>query len=414
MSTILRLAVRNAIRNRRRTALTAATVTIGVAFTVVTLSFLGGIFDAMAGDWARHFGPVRVVTAEFAEREALQPLHFNIPDSAPVVEQIEAVEGVAAVEPVIRTGVVLAVGEELGDDPAMLVGASSSWYERVVLPVASFHAGGWLEAGDDTEQVVLGARVAREVGAKVGDEILVMGMTQYGSMAPISADVVGVVTGNSVIDAQAYVTMETARWMVDVPAGALEVLVYPTSEDHADVSRMAATLAGVMGPAYTVTPWMVRGIWAQNLPVMESMNVIFSSIVVFVMALAIFNTMTMSVLERTGEIGVMRAMGQSRIGAVLTFLVEAMVIGLIGGVAGALVGTGPALYLEQNGLTYGQDLVDDFGTEIAMKATMSAELTPDILVIAVFVGILTAALGAFFPALRAARIQPHEAMRAQR
>jgi putative ABC transport system permease protein len=208
--------------------------------------------------------------------------------------------------------------------------------------------------------------------------------------------------------------METARWMVDVPDGALEVLVYPTSEDHADVSRMAATLAGVMGPAYTVTPWMVRGIWAQNLPVMESMNVIFSSIVVFVMALAIFNTMTMSVLERTGEIGVMRAMGQSRIGAVLTFLVEAMVIGLIGGVAGALVGTGPALYLEQNGLTYGQDLVDDFGTEIAMKATMSAELTPDILVIAVFVGILTAALGAFFPALRAARIQPHEAMRAQR
>lgn len=59
-------------------------------------------------------------------------------------------------------------------------------------------------------------------------------------------------------------------------------------------------------------------------------------------------------------------------------------------------------------------MIDDFGTDIAMKTNMTGDLTVELLLFAVACGVLTAALGAFFPALRAARIQPYEAMRAQR
>jgi len=99
MIALFRLAFRNAFRNGRRSALTAATVMIGTAFCVVTLSFMGGLFDTMIGAWVDSNGPVRVVTAEYAEREALQPLHFNIPESDPVLEKVRAVGGVAMAEP---------------------------------------------------------------------------------------------------------------------------------------------------------------------------------------------------------------------------------------------------------------------------------------------------------------------------
>jgi len=71
-------------------------------------------------------------------------------------------------------------------------------------------------------------------------------------------------------------------------------------------------------------------------------------------ALAIFNTMSMSVLERTGEIGVMRAMGMSGPRALGLFLVESIFIGLLGSAGGVLLGSAGAWYLETYGVTWGR------------------------------------------------------------
>lgn len=414
MIAIFRLAFRNALRNKRRSLLTALTVTIGTAFLVVSLSFFVGMFDGMTEDWTRINGPVRVTTTAFAEREALNPLHENIAEVQPIIERLEARPEIVEAAPVIRTGVGVTVGEELGDDGAMLVGASTRWYETRLLPEAELSEGVWLAETPEDEQVVLGARVARDVGAKVGDEVLLMGMTQYGSMAPISADVVGIITGNSSIDAQAYVTLDIARWMVDVPDGALEVLVYPPDLSDASVVAAAQAVRDELGDDYTATPWYFADLWRQSLPLIESIKYILSAIAVFIMALAVFNTMTMSVLERTGEIGVMRAMGQSRLGAITAFILESLMIGLAGSALGLILGSIPALMLQEFGMTFSQEVLDDVGSEYAISSTLHGQISLEVLVIAVLAGVLTAALGAFLPSLRAATIPPYEAMRARR
>lgn len=414
MMKMIRLAVRNALRNGRRTLLTAATVTIGTAFTVVMLTFVGGIFDSMMESYADANGPIRVVTTAYAERELLQPLHENIETVDPVVQQIADVPGIATAVPMIRTGVLVSIGEELGEDTAMLVGSTQEWYDDYVLADSTFSAGGWLSEGADDQEIVLGGRIARELSAKVGDEILVMGTTQYGSMAPISPTVVGIVSGNSSVDSQAYVSLETARWLTDIPDGALEILVYPESRAEPDLATMASTLSAQLGADFQVRPWFAAPLWEQNKAVMDSIEGIMSVIIVFIMALAIFNTMTMSVLERTGEIGVLRAMGQSRTSAVSTFLAEATVIGLLGGAAGAAIGAIPALYLERNGYSYDQQLLDEVGSAYALNSTLYGDFNAEIVVIALLIGATTAILGAVFPALRAARIQPYQAMLARR
>lgn len=414
MISLLRLAFRNALRNGRRTLLTVGTVAIGTAFTVLSLSFIGGMFDGMISEWTNANGPVRVVTAAFAEEEQLAPLHENIPDAAPLVATLMGIPGVAQAEPMIRTGVLVTLGEELGEDPALLTGSTPAWYADRLLPGSTMVDGAWLTDEQDGEQVVLGSKVARDLEAKVGDEILIMGTTQYGSMSPISADIVGIITGNSAIDAQAFVSMETARWIVDLPAGAIELLIYPVEPSDAAVAGITDAAAAALGAEYVVTPWYVRDIWAQSKPILDGIQIIISLSVVFIMALAIFNTMTMSVLERTGEIGVMRAMGQTRESAVASFLAESTFIGLIGGIVGAIAGSIPALYLENNGISFSQDVLDEMGSSYAMSSTLNGDLTPEILLLAIVIGVLTAALGAFFPSIRAARIAPYEAMRAQR
>lgn len=410
----LRLAFRNALRNGRRTALTTATVTIGTAFVVVTLAWLTGIFDGMVDQWTEVNGPIRVVTTAYADREQLNPLHENIPEADPVMAKIEQVPGVALAAPRIQTGVLVSKGEELGDDGALLVGASDDWYTERLLPIATFSAGGWLDRDADDEQVVIGARVARDLGAIVGDEILVMGNTQYGSMAPISAVVVGIITGNSAIDQQAYVRMDIARWIVDIPDGAIEILVYPEQSSRASVDATAAAVQHALGEGYRVTPWMRADLWSQMVPILDGMKYILSAIIVFIMALAIFNTMTMSVLERTAEIGVMRAMGQSRLGAVTSFLFEATLIGLAGAILGLAIGAGPALYMENVGMSFSQDVLDDMGGEYAISAKLYADLTLETVLMALGVGLSTAVLGALLPSLRAASIPPSVAMRSRR
>lgn len=412
MIPMLRLAFRNALRNGRRSGLTAATVAIGTAFVVVTLSFMNGMFSGMTDSWVEINGPVRVVTTNYAEREALRPLHENIAESAPLIAQLEPLVPGGMVVPMIRTGVGITLGEELGEDGALLTGSTQAFYDAHVLPTVQFSSGTWLDYTSKDEQVVLGGKVARDIGAKVGDEVLLMGTTQYGSMAPISADVVGVITGNSAVEAQAYVTLEVARWMIDVPDGTLEILLYPEDlTDRSTAGAVAAEAKQLLGEQYAVSPWYANGIWAQTLPIMDAMNFVISGIIIFVMALAIFNTMTMSVLERTGEIGVMRAMGQSRAGAVLSFLIEAVIIGVVGGVLGALIGAVPAFYLATVGVSFNAEVLDEMGGDYPMTTLMTGELSPDIFLLALFVGVLTAALGAALPSIRAAGIPPYEAMR---
>lgn len=411
-----RLALRNARRNPRRTLLTAATVLMGTAITTFVLSFLNGYVGEMLESMADNHGHVRIVTEGWAEREILQPLYENIPETGPLVAQLEDVEGVSHVEPVIKTGVVLATGEEIGEDFGLLLGAGPGLLEEELHLHEHIQAGAWFTEGVDPQQeVVLGRKLANDLGAAVGDEILVLGQTQYGSMSPMSPTVVGIVAKDGMTDARLYMDLEAARWLIDVPDGAIELMVFAETHEPAVVGPLVERLDALPAlEGHSLRGWHQEAFAAQSLPVLQGINIIIAGLMMFVMVLAIFNTMTMSVLERTGEIGVMRAMGQSRRGAVLLFLMESSFIGLLGGLGGVALGALGGWYFQVNGVTLGQELVDEAGANFPITATIYAQVDPAILLQCLLLGLLTAALGALLPSLRAATIDPSSAMRARR
>jgi putative ABC transport system permease protein len=144
------------------------------------------------------------------------------------------------------------------------------------------------------------------------------------------------------------------------------------------------------------------------------MRGVIIGVIVFLTALGIWNTMMMSVLERTGEIGVMRSMGLTAFGTVALFVIEALTIAGMGGIGGVILGGLGGSYLERYGVELGGDLTQNVDASLPFQTRLYADVTPQILLAALALGLLMAFIGSAAPAYRAASIQPVEAMRSRR
>ena len=410
---LFHLAMRNIARNVRRTALTASTVLIGTALFVVAVAWNNGIFHGMLAELAAVDGDLQIVAQEWAAKEILQPTYANIPDAKALTDAVAKVPGIDQVEPRIAVGVIVTANDEIGDHFARVVGASPGYFERRFRGPDKIIQGQWLTGGPD--EVVLGRKIATDIGAKVGDRVLLLGQTQYGSMSPFAANVVGVVGSDAATDQSTYVRLEDAQWMLDLEGGAIQVLAWADGADQATLRAMEARVGALPEmKGNVVTSWFTREPMKSFLPLTQAINGFLGFLVVFITSLAIFNTMTMSVMERTSEIGVMRSMGLTRIEALRLLVTEALAIGLAGGAVGVLVGSGFARWLQVHGVTMSEELTARMGTAFPMKNTFYAELTPGIAIAGLVLGLVIAAVGAFFPALRASSIQPVSAMQSKR
>jgi putative ABC transport system permease protein len=311
------------------------------------------------------------------------------------------------VEPRITAGVTVTVGRELGDVYALAVGAHERYFrDRLELP-QHIVAGRWFTGAPD--ELIVGSKVAAQSGAKVGDELLLLGATQDGSLSPIKGRVVGIAkSGTALLNQQIFVPLEKMQWLADIPAGATELLVYGGS--YTQAVRLGKQLSAVPGlHGYAVQAWSEREPWHSLAGALKGSESVIVLVIVFLAALGIWNTLMMSVLERTHEIGVLRAMGLSRLGVVWLFVTEALAMALAGGAVGLALGSVPALLLQHYGLRVGEKTVSNMN--MPYSEVVHAHLTPDILVTGFGLGLLMALLGSVIPAVRAASIQPVSAMR---
>lgn len=404
------LALRNALRNRRRSLLTATMVMLGVACLTVAMAWIEGLFGSTIDMAANLAGHVRVVQAEYAKREQLNPLDRNIPTSAPLEAAIRGVPGVVAVYPRITMGVTATVGEEIGEEFGLVQGAPIALFEGPLAVDDRIAEGRMLQSDDEA---VIGRKLVEKMGAKLGDDVVLLGVTQDGSMSPAKVKLVGIVDlGNAMQNRQIFLTLEKVRYMADIPDGAVELSVFA---GHRDEGKALAAAIGALPETQgmDVKSWDQRPPFDNMMGLMGTIRGMAAFVMVFITGLGVLNTMLMSVLERTGEIGVMRAMGLRKSQVVGLFVLEALGIAAIGGVLGAVLGGAGGYWLQVHGVNLG-NLVDKLPASIPMNSTIYGHVTPGILGSAVLLGLSMAVVGGILPALRAARIEPVEAMRHRR
>lgn len=412
-STQLRLAARNAARRKVRTGLTAGMVVAGVSLLLLLLTWMEGAMTGMLGRSTAGSGHVRVVDPDFAAKEQLQPLGEHLDDVEALARRLAQEPGVVAAEPRLSTGVAVMASDDAGEVFSRLVGARDPYFLERLQAKERLVKGRWLDQGQGAGEVelVLGAAIAKEVRAEVGDELRLLGVTAEGSFAPLVGRLVGVVKGDSEIDQLILAPLAPVQAMTGLEGAATELLVY--ADAYGGAAELAASLRAVpeLSP-YAVEAWSEREPWKSLAAASQGMQFIVALIVVLLVSLGIWNTMMMSVLERTHEIGVLRALGMSRLGAIGLFVGEALAIGVVGGALGVVLGAVPSLLLEKYGVHIGEQAAAS--TDLALAETIYGDLTGGGVALAFLVGLVMAVVGSVPPAVRAASIEPVAAMRSGR
>ena len=243
-------------------------------------------------------------------------------------------------------------------------------------------------------EVIVERGWARERGLTLGDTIPVLAPAGRAQLR-----VVGMFTFSSGLSfggaGLAGVPLTEARSLFDQPDGWMTISVHVRDRERVD--EVQAELRRELGAGADVqTPSQVSDDVAEQLQALDVVLLLFGGMALFVGGFLILNSFTMTVLQRTRELGMLRTLGASRADVARSVLVEALVLAVAGTGAGLLLGLGMAegLIIMLRGLEVPVGDLAVSGTSIAVAAVA---------------GIVATLFGAALPARRAARLSPVQA-----
>lgn len=398
------------LRNLRarwvRTVLTAAGIIVGVAAMVSvnatnnsTLNSINRFFDEAAGQ-----SDLVVETAAAGERF----------DEA-ALSTVQRFPGVVAAAPGI-VGVTIPESEADGWEEQYgaggnLVPGTNFWLiGRDLAADEAIHTyklvdGRLLNPGETAYNMMLVETYAEEKGIEVGEDFAILSPTS----GVVELRVVGLIAKEEIGISNEGVVGITAVPVVQELFGAvgkidqIELIVDETiSGSTANLDLFRDELATRLGPEFTVKRPVSRGeLVTDSLSSYQQGLNFFSVVSLFVGSFLIYNAFAMTVVERTREIGMLRAVGTTQRQVIKIVLTEALLLGVVGSVAG--VGFG---------LLLARGLVISMGN-FAGQTISEVTATPQSLLTSVLVGLVVTLVAATVPALQAARISPLQALRVQ-
>jgi ABC-type lipoprotein release transport system permease subunit len=399
-----RLAWRNLWRNRRRTWLTAGGVGFAVWLLVFAMSMQDGSFEVMVDNAARLLtGHVQLQHPAYQDDPSIE--HWLA--GAPALRaQAVAASGVVAALPRAAAFGLVSVGERslgvqvMGVSPQDEAAAST-------LPAATV-AGRYLDGSP--AQAYLGAMLARNLGATVGDELVILGAALEGGVAASTATVVGLFeTGQPALDrALLQIPIDDFRAAWNLPPDAVHSLVLILDR----AGRAAPVAAALDGPGRAALDWQALLPEARQTVELKRVGAqLFFVMVALIVTFSVVNTFMMTVFERTPELGMLMALGMRR-GAVATELcIEAWWLGLLGVMLGLAAAAATVAVLSQVGIPLPAD-----AAELLVRYNLPDRMYPSFslpaAVVAVVVMLVGVQIAVAVPAWRIRRLRPVQALRA--
>lgn len=402
----LRLAWRNIWRHRRRTVIIVLAMGLSLALMMFYDGLLDGFNQAIAGNAVRVLGGnIQVHADGYREKVDSNPL-LPLADDSAVIQAALAQSEVIAASRRIQTGG-LASNRE-GAFPLNVIGIEPDAEAPVSLIAEHIVDGRFLQT-EDEDVVLIGQGLADALSLKVGDRLTVVGSDINKQNRQRTMTVIGIydVGLPSFEKGSVYISLTEAQNLLGLRGQSTEVQI--TLKAVGPEDEVIAALRPAL-PGYEVESW------AQNYPELGSaigqknaVMDIFSVIIVVIAGIGILNLLLMAIYERTREIGLLGAMGLKPRQIAATFILEGALIGVVGVIAGILMGLGINLSLGQVGMDYSQ-----YAGITEYMALISGKVYPTLGVNRLFtramVILIIAALAALIPALIAARREPSEAL----
>lgn len=408
---VVKLAWRNVWRNRRRSIVTISAMTLGLVVMILYAGLVEGYLVQMESSVVElEIGDLQIFADDYRENPSVYT-RINEPE---VLLDALSQAGFPASARLLAWGMA-AVGESSAG--VSLRGVDVDRDASVSELHSQVAAGAWLDPALPRE-VVIGRGLARTLVAAPGSELLVLTQAADGGMAYELYQVRGVLNSVSQLTDRSgiFLTAEAFRELVVVPTGVHQLVVRRPPDVSLATAAAVVREVGV-ALAASLTADLDIKTWRELLPTLASLldstravMVVMFFIVYIAIAILILNAMLMAVFERIREFGVLKAIGMGpRLVLALIFVESGIQVAIAVG-CGLLLGVPGLLYLERFGLDIGL-LAGTTVMGMSFDSVWRASITPTVLTrpVAVLVGIVSVAV--LYPALKAALIQPVDAMR---
>ena len=400
----VRLALRSLLRNRRRSALTLAAVLVGTAVVVFAHGFGEGLVRMLVdGAIEKRIGALQVHAKGYLEASEAAPLTLD--QDAALVDVVAAVPGVVAATPRVRFAGVLSAGRR---SSMVLAEGVDPVRERAVCPERAGEVPSSTGAFVDEsapDGIVISKELASALEVEVGDALVLQASGKGGQLNALDVVVRGVTAGAGLLESKRVITvpLSLARELTTMEGRATEIAVSVKDVERLDPIIIA--LRAALPETSSVSTWaevspFLKDATLRLRVILGGISLVLFTIVVF----GVVNTMLMSVYERVREIGTMMAVGTRRRQVLALFLWEAIVIGLVGAVAGALIGLALTALAGNAGISFGAP-----GTDVVQIVRPVPRL--DVAALALVGSAVGAVLAALYPALRASSLHPAVALR---
>lgn len=399
---LVNIILRNLLRHRRRSAVAILSVGFGIAALVIASGFIEWMFvDFREATIESQYAHIQVTRPNYHENGRADPFRYLLPEDTFAAPLGKAVHARSWGPRLGFTGLI-----SRGDSTVSFVGEGYNPATDLTGDRSLRIVEGKKLSATDQNKIMLGKGLATQLGAKAGDPVVVLVDNPSSGLNAIDATVAGIFesVSRAYDDSAILVHIGTARSLLKVPGAHSWFLYLDETKNSAEVADELRTRFDAK--QYEVRTWdQLAEFYARAVDLFRQQLDVVRFIVIAIILLGISNTMMMSVMERTGEIGTSMALGIKRRALLGQFVLEGGLIGLIGGVGGLvlalLIGIGiDFMHIEMPpppGLTRGY--------------IAHVLLTQGIVIEALLIAVLTTTLASFYPAWKASRMVIVDAIR---
>jgi putative ABC transport system permease protein len=402
------IAWRNIWRNKLRSLVVILAVTLGLFGTLFLIAMSNGMLEQkIATSIENEISHIQLHDPRFVQDNSLQ---FAMTDSKGIVDRIGSLQGVKAVSDRIRlNGMASTAATGTG---AVINGINPEQEKKVTKISELMVEGDYFITRAKTPSIIIGKKLGSKLNAKLGSKIV---LTVQGTSGDINYGLFRVTgiykTSNTMFDeANVFVDRADIASLTGFdPSSSTEIAVLL---DNSDLTGSVTSEITRLYQDLSVQAWQdLQPFLKVMQSMMDQFGIMLLVIILIAMAFGIINSMLMAILERTHELGMLMAVGMNRRRVFYMIMLETLLLTLIGAAVGAAISVLTISLTGRNGINFSawSDGLESWGYSALIYPALYFRFYVSMTVLVILTGVISS----IFPARKALKLNPAEAIRTE-